>query len=179
MSHHGAVEWRPVPGFPGYEASSSGLVRSWKDFHGGRADTPRNLSVSVSRWGYLVISMVAALGTRSRKVFVHRIVAMAFLGPCPDGQEVNHRDGNKANSSISNLEYVTKSENTIHAVRLGLRRIGSRHPSAKLTEPDVREMRARWRNGESACALAKAYGVRLYAVQGAVSGRSWKHVPME
>ena len=42
---------------------------------------------------------------------VHRMVAEVFLGPCPDGYEVDHIDGNKQNNNLSNLQYLTKEEN--------------------------------------------------------------------
>ena len=55
----------------------------------------------------------------------------AFVGPRPALHETNHIDGNKANNALSNLEYVTKSENTIHAVRLGLRPYSNRRGAPK------------------------------------------------
>lgn len=53
-------------------------------------------------------------------VRLHSLVAEAFLGPKPHGLDVNHKDGNKLNSKIDNLEYVTRSQNIRHAMKLGL-----------------------------------------------------------
>ncbi len=60
---------------------------------------------------------------RKKKFFVHRLVANAYLGsPISEAFFVNHKDGNKLNNHFSNLEWVTMSENQIHAVKNGLRR---------------------------------------------------------
>lgn len=51
---------------------------------------------------------------------IHSLVADKYLGPCPAGMEINHKDGNKLNNHPSNLEYVTHKENIRHAVRTNL-----------------------------------------------------------
>jgi hypothetical protein len=52
--------------------------------------------------------------------YVHRLVAEAFIGPIPEGFEVNHKDGCKTNANADNLEIVTARQNIQHAIRLGL-----------------------------------------------------------
>lgn len=59
---------------------------------------------------------------RYGRVRVHRIVAHEFLGPCPKGYVVNHKNGIKTDNNASNLEYVTEKQNIQHATDLGLRR---------------------------------------------------------
>ena len=73
---------------------------------------------------------------------VHKLVAAAFIGPRPEGLEINHIDGDHQNNAASNLEYCTQSENMKHAVRLGLvippTRVGSKdrpQPSACASNP--------------------------------------------
>jgi hypothetical protein len=68
-------------------------------------------------------------------------VAEAFIGPCPPGLVVNHRDGNRQNNCVQNLEYCTYSENALHAVASGVWPVGERHCCAKLTARDVEEIR--------------------------------------
>lgn len=63
-------------------------------------------------------------------IAIHVAVAAAFLGPRPAGQIINHKDGNKLNNHISNLEYVTQRENIHHSRRMGLQKY-------KLTDADV------------------------------------------
>lgn len=70
-------------------------------------------------------------------MFVHRLVAEKYI-PNPEGKEqVNHKDGNKLNNTVENLEWVTNQENRTHAVIKGLHLTGEQCSYAKLSENDV------------------------------------------
>lgn len=102
--------------FSGYTVREDGEVRS----RFGRIIKPQASSA-----GYLRVELFTA--GSGRKHLVHRLVAKAFVAN-PDGKpHVNHVDGNKANNNAVNLEWVTQSENQIHAYRLGLQK-GYRKP---------------------------------------------------
>lgn len=107
--------WKPIQGFEGlYEVSDGGRVRSL------RGKTPRILNINKTVAGYPHVGLVR-LGESSKRRYwfsVHRLVAAAFIGPCPEGYVVNHKDENKANNVISNLEYVTFRENNIFGSRI-------------------------------------------------------------
>lgn len=111
---------------------------------------------------------------------IHRLLALTFI-PNPLGKrEVNHKDGNKKNFSLSNLEWVTPSENCRHAFRLGLRFPGgprgtSTH-SAKLDEQKVRQIKREYVTGVSCGSLAKKYGVHSSTIWKALKGVKWSHV---
>jgi hypothetical protein len=96
-------EWRPVVGFPDYEVSSLGRVRSYKQ----RA--PRILRHGSNRCGYAQVRLCiqGILHTRT----VHTLVAEAFHGPRPEGLEVRHLDGTRTNNQASNLTYATRLVN--------------------------------------------------------------------
>jgi hypothetical protein len=100
-------QWKAWRGGP-YEVSDQGRVR-----RGARV-----LKSSKSGNGYMVFGAHVD-GGRSM-LLVHRVVAEVFLGPCPRGHEVNHRDGRKTHNALSNLEYVTRSQNMKHATERGL-----------------------------------------------------------
>ena len=91
---------------------------------------------------------------KQRTARIHRLVLAAFIGPCPLGKEANHKDGNKANNETTNLEYLTRSENHQHALRLGLQ--GPKRRGPKLDASRVAEIRS---SGMSQTALASVYGV--------------------
>lgn len=116
------VEWRKVPCWDDYEVSSDGRVRRVK---GGRGDGVRELAIHRHSQGYSMITLCReSSGSHDTwgnyagnkiKVGVHRLVAAAFLGVCPDGHEVNHIDMNPANNRVENLEYVTHEDNLAKA----------------------------------------------------------------
>jgi hypothetical protein len=116
---------------------------------------------------------------------LHRLVAEAFIGPRPAGMEVNHKDGNKGNNQADNLEYVTKSENVRHAMRLGLVNPTAKLPQdtkgeangrAILTAADVVDIRNKWRAGIDSKTIASQYGLADKYVWRVASGQTWKHV---
>jgi hypothetical protein len=118
-------------------------------------------------------------GVRQRPVSVHSLIAAYFIGPRPEGMEVNHRDGDTYNNAVENLEYVTPAQNQAHARELGLVPKGEAHGSSKLTEDDVRAIRAMAEAGCTHREIAQQYGVHRTAVSQIVRGETWTHVPDE
>lgn len=166
-------EWKKSPSFPGYEASSLGEVRSVIQLKDRIKKT-----VLIGRdngRGYLLVHMMVN-GKRTGRC-IHRVVADAFIGPCPDGREVNHIDCDKLNNLPSNLEYVTRGRNIAHAYANG-RRIppaGERNCKAKLTEAQVAEIR---RIGSSIPRLkiCEMFNIKQSAVSAILTGKHWKAV---
>ncbi len=110
--------WKEVPGYEGfYSVSNLGRVR--RDAVGQGARAGYILKATVSRpVGYLRVGLVRDGKQKTR--FIHNLVANAFLGPYPDGQCVNHKDGNKLNNLPGNLEYMTLGDNNRHAWQIGI-----------------------------------------------------------
>lgn len=102
--------WRKVILFPDYEVSNFGRVRSFR--RPGKCVYLKN-----KKFNYWRINLTD--GHWLKSVSVHDLVARAFLGPKPTGYIVNHKDFNRANNCISNLEYVTPKENMYHAIVAG------------------------------------------------------------
>jgi hypothetical protein len=139
-------EWRPIEELPWYEVSNLGNVRS--------VTTLRVLRPYLRRSNHY--PTVALRGRARTRVYrcVHRLVALAFLPPDPQRPLVNHRDGNKLNAKLSNLEWADGTENMRHAARQGLLR-----PFCKpVNQIDLRtgEVIRTW---PSAAAASKALGV--------------------
>jgi hypothetical protein len=93
-------EWRIIGGFDNYSVSNLGRVRN--------DTTQRILRPIVGSHGYYIVSLYDE-GRASTK-YVHKLVATAFLGDS-EGLDTNHRDINKLNNNLSNLEYCSSSEN--------------------------------------------------------------------
>lgn len=164
--------WRPIPEYDGwYEASNLGRIRRIRPSRS--APTGRVVVPHID--GYAQVTLFKD-GTRNVHL-VHRLVAGAFLGSCPKGKQVNHINGDKGDNRSMNLEYVTPSENTKHAIDLlGVGR-GERHGSSRLTEAEVLQIRREYvpRSSTSGVpALAKKYGVGFTAIHSIVRRRSWR-----
>lgn len=81
----------------------------------------RVLKPAITKKGYLRLSLYQKELKKGKPITIHRLVALAFI-PNPDNKEqVNHKDGNKTNNDISNLEWVTNKENMTHAWETNLR----------------------------------------------------------
>ena len=118
--------WKKVRGWP-YEVSDYGRVRSI-DRVVKRSDGQfrfwrgRVLRPGISKQlGYP--TMVLCNQGWGKATLVHLLVAVAFLPPRPDGHEINHKDGDKANPHHTNLEWITHSENARHSIMNGSRKI--------------------------------------------------------
>lgn len=124
--------WKPIAGWEDYSVSDSGLVYSHR----------RNRLLKI--WDVKGEYPRATLnkGNKKKSFTVHRLVASAFIENPLNKKTVNHKDGNKNNCHVSNLEWATMSENMIHAVNTGLFKVpylgqGEIHPSAKLSNVDI------------------------------------------
>lgn len=155
--------WKAVRGFEGhYEVSSRGRVRSIKR---GR----RILSNKRKVDGYPRVSLYL-LGEITQ-VFIHVLVAAHFVGECPAGHEVNHKDRDRTNAVADNLEYLTHQKNT--AMR---RPEGELHYAATITAADALEIYNRRGIGESVASLSQEFGIGKSGVRAIAAGRSWKSV---
>ena len=116
--------WKSVEGYEGlYEVSNTGKIKSIKRPRitkgGGITIVPeRILKPKTNKFGYCTVAL--SKNAKHKFYMVHRLVAFAFV-PNPEGKpEINHKDGNKLNNSVQNLEWCTSQENKRHAYENGL-----------------------------------------------------------
>lgn len=108
--------WKKIKEYPNYEVSDHGSIRSLGfKFHKAKVLKPG--LVGKENGQYLSIQF----GKNGKKRYVHRLVAVTFIKNPVNKREVNHKDGNKLNNHVSNLEWVTPSENRQHAYDTGLK----------------------------------------------------------
>lgn len=164
--------WRETK-YRGYWVSTEGKVISL----GGLKRKPKFLKGSL-RLGYPRICI--SMGKKRKDVCVHTLIAETFIGKRPRDHEVNHKDFNRQNNRVENLEYVTKEGNRQHAIAHGRRvefQPGERHPSAKLTSEQVRHIRSVWKSDKrkdgNTSKLAKKFGVTTSAVCKVVRDVTW------
>ena len=115
-------DWRAVPGYEGiYEVSSAGEVRSltrrsrnqWNEF----TITGKTLSPGINSQGRPAV--VLSRDGKGKTWLVHRLVAMAFLGPCPPGYVVCHNNGDRTDNRAENLRWDSRSANAIDSIKHG------------------------------------------------------------
>jgi len=166
--------WLPVAGFEGlYEVSDQGRIRSISrktasGVRGGKLlkGAPKN------RYGHLKVSLTCGPVRVTRDI--HRLVAEAFLGPCPPGLETRHGAGRTSDNRVVNLSYGTRSENSQDKFRDGVDNSGERQGAAKLDWVRVEEIRRRCAAGESRSSLARRFGVSVPCIALIVRGKTWR-----
>jgi hypothetical protein len=179
--------WRVVPGYPAYEVSDRGRVRRRCSVRGWAAGHVLRPAAMPSGHRYVVLTDPSGA---SRKQFVHRLVALAFLGPPPFAQAlVLHHDDVPGNNTPANLYWGSHRENVADA-RLNRRRPadpprrrgaqpGEANSSAVLTDEQVRRIRGMLGLGLCGACIARLHGVRKETIYAIAKGRSWAHVTGE
>lgn len=164
--------WRQVPGFPGYEVSDAGRVRSMlKAGFGPAPTTPRVLRPHGDLDGYLRVHLRRDGRTFSRKLGC--LVLEAFIGPRPDRHDACHNDGNRQNDALQNLRWDTRAGNLADTLQHGTRTRGARTGTAKLTDQDVREIRAALAAGHSQSTVAARHRIAQTTVSKIKRGTRW------
>lgn len=144
-------QWRPVVGYEGlYSISNLGrLRRDTATCAHPAGHILRGFKNTLGYWKYAVCR-----DGKERCLLAHRVIAEAWIGPAPTPKhEVNHKDGNKANIELSNLEWMTRKENHEHAIKvLGVKPWsnpprGDAHYNVKLTADAIADIQARAGNG--------------------------------
>lgn len=184
-------EWKSVVGYEGvYEVSDGGSVQRCD----GYRSSPKPLQPVPNHHGYLNVNL--SRNSKGKTFKVHSLVCEAFIGPRPEGMTINHKNGDKNDNSVQNLEYVTHIENMRHAKEVLDRIIPTRargerngaviYPerlnrgtdvsTAKLDENKVRAVRVMLSQGMFQRDIAKIIGISQTQIWRIKTGLSWAHV---
>lgn len=163
----GRIEiFKEIQGFPMYRVSNFGNIRNK---HG------RLLRPQLNHNKYPRIGLYIDKNT-FRHLFVHRLVAEHFI-PNPNNlPQVNHMDGIKTNNAVENLEWVTLSENMIHAYENGLSDQGETHYRSALTNDQAKQIYDLAWSGHRPKDIAQKFGILATSVCNIKYKRSWKHI---
>lgn len=165
--------WKPVIGYENeYEVSDYGDIKRIKSGKGAVAG--RLLRPYLNPNGYLYVTLTK--NCIQKDFLLHRIVAAAFIGK--SSSQINHKDGNKENNAVSNLEYVSPRENLIHATRILHKRRGDKHWNSRLSEADVIVILSLRNSGLTHQQIANAFKVSRTTISEIFLCRKWKHLHM-
>jgi hypothetical protein len=177
--------WKPIPGFPGYEVSDHGQVRSyWKIEPFGQGNGTRSVlknipqrlkTPSLSAGGYKMVHLMRGGHTNTRTI--HRLVLLAFVGSRPDGMQCRHLDGNQLNNHQPNLQWGTCKENSEDRDAHGTTPKGEGHYRAKLSVDQVVLIRQMAINGVVQRIIGEIFGIDRSYVSQIVNRKRWAHIP--
>jgi len=179
-------KWKVVEGYPHYEVSNRGQVRSLSRLVkcGTRSKGRKFKGMILKPWlttykgkGWYRTVALCEDGAR-RSFYIHRLVLTAFRGPAP-GMVCRHLDGDSLNNRLANLVWGTCKENMADKKRHGTMPyfVGEDNPSAKLTEGKVLKCRRLFATGNyTLTALAVWCGVKVTSMHHIIHRRTWKHI---
>lgn len=176
-------EWRDVPGYEGnYQVSNLGEVlsvrRRVRNRNGYFWTKGKMLKPTRVTSGHLMVGLYTTGIYKATWASVHRLVLLAFVGPCPDGMEACHfPDIDKTNNRLDNLRWDTHKANVQDSIIQGAHCRGERGGNAKLKEEDIPFIRAMndgvyGRMSE----VARSFGVNAATIRDIWVGKTWRHV---
>jgi hypothetical protein len=182
------VIFKSIPGYEEfYKISNTGIVvskprtitRKSSNKYSNRVISltykSRILKTQFNKFGYESVSL--RKDGVAKTIFIHRLVLLTFLGPVPKDHVVNHRDFNRANNNLENLEYVTMRKNTLHSVKAGRinLNVGRKmmRRKSKLNGKDVKDIRA---SHMGVMELSRKYGLSHTQIRRILNKENWANV---
>ena len=175
--------YRDIEGYEGlYAVDEKGNVWSYEKI------SPFGINGGVVKRGGYILKTSRTKRTTHQRVtliksgkrkqhFVHRLVALAFI-PNPDNLPfVNHKDCDPTNNHVSNLEWCTAKQNSIHAYQKGRwtppNQAGGKNANSKLTEANVVEIRAMYTEVKNCSEIARRFKVNPKTINMIINGKRW------
>lgn len=167
------MEFVPIIGYENrYAINKLGQVKNIK--------TNKLLKPYTNGVGYNRIGLYDGTKKRSKEFYIHRLLAIHFIPNPLNKQFINHIDGNTQNNDLSNLEWCTKSENGIHAYKIGLNytnpKYGEENKNSILTVDIVKDIRKRYSEGQRQIDISKQLGYGKCLISQIVRNKTWKHI---
>ena len=165
---------KEIKGYKGlYTVKPNGDIISYV-----RVSSGKKLKPQKHTHGYRYVTLVK--GGEKKNHLIHRLVGEAFIPNPENKRTINHKDGDKTNNHVDNLEWATYSENNQHGIDSGLigraDLKGSKNSQSKLTENDVRKIHDMLKDGLSYGEIADMYNVTNELIGMINRGQAWTHV---
>jgi len=174
--------WRPIQGYEGrYDVSNHGRVKSLKrkcrSWHHGTEGIRKVPGKIILGGGKRYRLVQLRDGKKGRYFKVHRLVLEAFVGPCPDGMEACHNDGNSFNNHVGNLRWDTPINNHADRKSHGTNMEGQENGNAKLTNSDVEQIKHLLKHTNLYLSeIAKMFNVSTGLISAIKQKRIWRHI---
>lgn len=163
------IIWKPVKDFENhYHINNFGSVK--RIFPSNGATVNKILKPCVNKYGYYILHLSKHGKQINRSV--HRLVLESFIGLRPKDYECNHKDGNRLNNNLDNLEWVTQYDNLLHRNTAK----GEDSPKSKLKKEDILKIRHLYKNGFSFGKISKFFNVHKTQISRICKRQSWSHV---
>jgi len=171
--------WKDIPGYEGfYQISNKGRVKSlvFKDY---KREKILKYCKNINRYSTRFFIDLKRNCIKER-FYIHQLVALAFIGPCPEGMEVCHNDGNAENNCAENLRYGTHQENMRDMIRHGTNNgkgpAGEKNGNSILTDNQVKEIIQQINDGINFEQIANNFNVSIPVISNIKCKRLWKHL---
>jgi hypothetical protein len=163
-----------ILGFPNYSVAKDG--RMWSKQRAGAKGG--RIQGETCRDGHIRMRLFNQNG--SKRIMLHRLVLEAYVGPCPEGMQCRHLNGDPADNRLDNLKWGTPKENHADAIRHGthtcLHQEGELAGNHKLTSKQVVEIKKLLTEGLTHRKIGVLYRVDKSTIGFISTGRTWKHV---
>lgn len=165
------IEYKTIPDFEDYEISKCGILRRKQDLKGS---WKRGNLRTITKKGYKRAGLY-----KDGKIFfkgIHKWVALTYIPNPNNYEDINHKDGNKLNNCLDNLEWCDKAYNTSYNKTIGINLKGSQIGTSKLTEEDVLIIKECLSCGIEQRVLANKFNVNRATINGIANNKQWNHV---
>lgn len=176
------AKYKHIKNLFGYAVGSDGSVwsRRRRGYRGGLVSTYHRLNphCCFGKTGQVTrLTVRLCRNGKYHSYAVHRLVLEAFVGPCPEGMEGCHEDGDPTNNDLTNLRWDTHKGNMLDSVKHGTSTKGIRSGRAKLTEDQVRLIRKLYATGNYIHrTLSNRFGIAMVTVSYIINRVIWKHI---
>lgn len=167
--------WKDVPGFPDYQVSDMGRIRSKS-----RLKTEWKILAHKNKHKYSYMYVTLVRGSVHKRFRLHRLIAEVFLGASEIKRHVLHINGNSRDNRLANLKYGTQIENYADMIRHKTAPIGERNGQAVFTEEDIYQIKVigSW-NKFFRKDIGRLFGTDESTISQILTGKRWKHVTIE